>query len=209
MKEKLQEAFIQFINKNNRMPRSINELIEETGILESEFYEVFKSLSELEESIWDDFIEEVLRRIKAETVYHTYSAREKFLAFEYTLLEVIKEYRSFVGKSLNGFQTFDNLSFPQIKSFRKKYKIWAQEVIDEGIESGEVKNRPLLSDKYVDVLWLQVWFNVQYWLKDKSKDFEQTDAAIEKSLNMSCDFFGHTPLDSAFDFAKFLFQKKK
>ncbi|GAB4345599.1 MAG: hypothetical protein OHK0038_25820 [Flammeovirgaceae bacterium] len=209
MKEKLQEAFIQFISKNNRMPRSINELLEDAQVTEDEFRQVFKSLSGLEESIWDDFIEEVLRRIKSEPVYHTYSAREKFLAFEYTLLEVIKDYRKFVNKSINSFQSLDNLSLPQIKTFRKKYKIWAQEVIDEGIESGELKNRPLLSDKYVDVLWLQVWFIIQYWLKDKSKDYEQTDAAIEKSLNMSCDFLGHTPLDSAFDFAKFLFQKKK
>ena len=48
--------------------------------------------------------------------------------------------------------------------------------------------------------------------EDKSEEFEQTDTAIEKSVNLAFDFMAHGVFDSAFDFGKFLFQiaaKKK
>jgi hypothetical protein len=50
------------------------------------------------------------------------------------------------------------------------------------------------------------WF---YVLKDDSKDFEKTDAAIEKSVQLSFELIGKGVLDVAIDFGKFLFQNRK
>ena len=40
----------------------------------------------------------------------------------------------------------------------------------------------------------------------KSKSFEKTDAAIEKSVNLIMELMGKSALDSMFDLGKFLFQ---
>jgi hypothetical protein len=51
-------------------------------------------------------------------------------------------------------------------------------------------------------------FILNFWVKDPSQQFEQTDVAIEKAVNTSFDLIGKTPLDTIFDFAKFLFQNR-
>jgi hypothetical protein len=45
-------------------------------------------------------------------------------------------------------------------------------------------------------------------MKDHSKAFEKTDEAIERSINLSFDMLGKSPLDSALEFGKFLFQNR-
>ena len=56
-------------------------------------------------------------------------------------------------------------------------------------------------------MWTQFLLVHQYWLKDKSKGFEKTDAFIEKSTHLVFDLLGQSALDSALDLAKFIFQK--
>jgi len=49
---------------------------------------------------------------------------------------------------------------------------------------------------------------MNFWKNDDSKSFENTDAAVEKSVNLSLDLIEKGPLDSMLDFAKFLYQNK-
>jgi hypothetical protein len=60
----------------------------------------------------------------------------------------------------------------------------------------------------VEGLWIQTLFILQFWANDDSKEFEKTDAAIEKAVNVAYDLMGKSPLDSMFDFAKFIFQNR-
>ena len=78
----------------------------------------------------------------------------------------------------------------------------------EGKETQEIANRPVISDRYDEALWIQVLFVLKYWLDDNSPRFEKTDAAIEKSVNLAFDLMGKSALDSFLDFAKFLYQNK-
>ena len=49
---------------------------------------------------------------------------------------------------------------------------------------------------------------LDFWVKDKSKGFEQTDAMIEKSVNTSFDLIASSALDTVLDFAKFMYQNR-
>lgn len=206
MKEKLQEAYINYLFRYKKAPHKVSELVKEIGETETTFYQHFDSLTSLESSIWEGFVQKAIEKVEAEEVYATYSAREKLLALEYTLIEVLKPYREFVAYSSRKVSSLEKITFPHLKAFKSGYKNWVRKIVDDGIQSGEFKNRPFITERYVDALWLQLWFVIQFWLKDHSSEYEKTDAAIEKSLNTLCDFLGHTPLDSALDFAKFLFQ---
>jgi len=61
----------------------------------------------------------------------------------------------------------------------------------------------LVTDKYKYLLWWQPVSIVKFWVKDKSKDFEDTDALIEKTVNFSFDLMRSNGMDSFFDLAKF------
>jgi hypothetical protein len=51
-------------------------------------------------------------------------------------------------------------------------------------------------------------FILLFWKEDDSAGFEKTDAAVEKSVNLAFDLIGKGAVDSAIDFAKFLYQNK-
>jgi hypothetical protein len=73
---------------------------------------------------------------------------------------------------------------------------------------GEVATRPVLDKRYPHLFWLHLGFILLFWKQDSSAGFENTDAAIEKSVNLAFDLIGKGAVDSAIDFAKFLYQNK-
>lgn len=88
------------------------------------------------------------------------------------------------------------------------FKEYARDLVMEGKESQEVTPRRFLNERYPDAFWLQLLMILDFWVKDKSKGFENTDAMIEKSVNTSFDLMGSTALDSVLDFAKFMYQNR-
>ena len=52
-------------------------------------------------------------------------------------------------------------------------------------------------------------FLLNFWIKDTSKGFEATDAAIEKSVTLGFKLMGENMLDQVFDFGKFMFQNMR
>jgi hypothetical protein len=52
-------------------------------------------------------------------------------------------------------------------------------------------------------------FVLMFWVKDESAEFEKTDEAIEKSVNLAFDLMGKGVVDNVFEFGKFLFQQAK
>jgi AcrR family transcriptional regulator len=92
--------------------------------------------------------------------------------------------------------------------FKDAFYDFAKDLLAEGRESREVEQRPFLTKRYPDALWLQTLYILDFWVKDVSKGFEQTDTAIEKSVNTAFDLIGRSPLDSVIDLAKFIYQTK-
>jgi hypothetical protein len=76
------------------------------------------------------------------------------------------------------------------------------------METGEVADRKFLNAQYARAVWAQLYWLVQFWIKDDSKEFETTDAAIEKAVNLSLELVRPGPVDSIIDFAKFVFQNR-
>src|SRR5690606_32714841 len=73
-----------------------------------------------------------------------------------------------------------------------------------GLSSGELAERKFISKRYKDALWLQFAFIINFWINDDSKDFEKTDEAIEKGINVTFDLFQHSPIDNLIEYGKFV-----
>ncbi len=136
-----------------------------------------------------------------------FSAREKILAFYFTLLEELKSNRSYVLFQLEHSRKFE-LVPEYIKGFKAEFETFFDSVLNEGKGKGEVANRPILDKRYPQLFWLHLGFILLFWKQDSSAGFEKTDAAIEKSVNLAFDLIGKGAVDSAIDFAKFLYQNK-
>ena len=206
--EQIKEKYIEFVLENGTQPPSIFAFCKKLKIKEKDFYEHFSSFIMLENAIWLSFFEKTISIIENDAAYPEYSVREKILAFYYTLIEVLKENRSYV---LKNFEHLPQPIWKNMQAFtelRIAYQQWIQRLMMEGSESREVENRPYINQHYPKVFWGQMLYLIDFWVKDTSKGFEKTDTAIEKIVNTSFDLLGKSPLDSMLDLGKFLFQNR-
>ncbi|MGM0946761.1 MAG: TetR family transcriptional regulator C-terminal domain-containing protein [Bacteroidota bacterium] len=202
------DGFVNHVLEHGTVPKSIFKFAKDLKMKEGDFYTYYTSFDAIKSAIWVQIFEESVTQIEAQDVYREYSAREKFLGFLFTWIEELKKNRSYL-LSVYGDKPKSMGALPQeIKAFKEKFKDFASEIILEGKETQEIANRPVISDRYDEALWIQVWFVFKYWLEDTSPRFEKTDAAIEKSVNLAFDLMGKSALDSFIDFAKFLYQNK-
>jgi len=205
--DKIRSSYIEFLLTNGKRPASVYKFCLDLGIKEDGFYSYVGSFDGLEKQIWKGFIDKAINRLNADDSFNGFTAREKILAFYYTLLEELKQNRSYILFQL------DNSRKPElvpeyIKGFKAAFESFFESILNEGKGNGEVAKRPVLDKRYPQLFWLHMGFILFFWKDDDSAGFEKTDAAIEKSVNLAFDLIGKGAVDSAIDFAKFLYQNK-
>lgn len=206
LKEKIREAFVDYVLINGHKPDSVYKFVKQLDIEEVEFYKYFSTFEAVEASIWRSYFNNTLETIKSQDVYEGYSSREKILSFYFGLVEHLKSHRSYVTWS---FKNTKKLQFSTpyfLSDFKTMFEEFANDVIQQGIGSSEIIDRKFISDKYKDALWLQLMFVINFWVEDNSTDFERTDEAIEKGLNVTFDLMATSPLDSMIEYGKFLYR---
>jgi len=207
--QKIKKNYRDHFNMTNKPPRSISTFMQDMGEDEEAFKKYYKSFSDLDKEIWKDIAVSTITRVKAEDVYIDYAVREKMLSFLYTLVEEMKPYRAFVNYQFKHKKNGRIGITPKfLDDFKTEFMSFSHEIVNEGLDTTEIINRPFISEKYADALWVEVLFLISFWIRDNSANGESTDAAIEKTSNFAFDLLGQTPLDSAFDLVKFLFQRK-
>lgn len=206
-RERIVEAYKEYVLTRGEEPPSVFQFMKELNMEEEEFYKYFGSFNTVRSFTWKDYVTKTLNTLNKDSSYQEYSVREKLLSFYFTLVEVLKKDRSYVMVSFRGISK-PELTPSFLKHFKTEYMEYVHELIAEGLDSGEIVKRPILSDRYHDALWIQLIFIVNFWLKDETPNFEQTDAAIEKAVNLSIELMGKGPLDMMVDFAKFLYQNR-
>jgi hypothetical protein len=210
MKNQIIEQYIDMYLTQSEAPKNVYVFAKSLNITEQEFYTFFPSIESIEASIFQEWFKEVKQNIESSELFAGYAAREKFLAFYFAWIESLKKHRSFVVAKWKS-QT-KQISVPKTPEFLKPLKddfiSFAQGILNEGMQSNEITERKFLSDKYADSQWLNLVFITNFWVNDHSTNFEKSDEAIEKSVNLAFDLMGQTALDSMLNFGKFLFQNR-
>lgn len=202
------KAYREYVLKEGKQPTSVFAFCQQLGIPEEEFYKHFASFEALERAIWQNFISTTRQKLEVDESYAGFSSREKILAFYFTLAEMLKSDRSFVLHQLKGWKNPGTMP-TFLKGFKASFDEWIKGVVAMGVQSGEIAKRPYLDERYYMLFWLHLMFILQFWSHDESANFEKTDAAIEKSVNLAFDLIGKGILDNAIDFGKFLYQTAK
>lgn len=207
--EFIRKAYIEYVLTNGHRPPSVFLFAKKLKMTEPEFYEYYNSFEQLEGAIWLGFFKQARRQVEAEPVYAQYSVREKLLAFYYTWIEVLKANRSYALVSAERLRRGAlRRPAPALQAFRRAFTDFVTDLLLEGRESREVKQRPFVTDRYPDAFFAQALFLLDFWLRDTSKGFEKTDTAIEKAVNTSFDLIGSSAFDSVLDLAKFMYQNR-
>ncbi|RZJ49031.1 MAG: TetR/AcrR family transcriptional regulator [Flavobacterium sp.] len=206
--QQIRTAYIDYVLSNNEKPKSVYSFAKKLKITEADFYQFYSSFESIEKKIWFELTFETISKIKEQEVWLQYTSREKMLSFFYSYLENLKNDRSFVIYSLRNYQ--GKVATPSIWSGVKPiFENFAEEVIDEGLDTGELAERKFLTKRYKNALWVQFAFIVNFWINDDSDGFEKSDEAIEKGINVTFDLFQHSPIDNLIDYGKFLSRNGK
>ncbi len=206
--DQIQKAYIDFVLTHDEQPKSVYSFVKKLKITEADFYAFYASFESIEKNIWVASLRTTIEEVQKQELWSQYSSREKMLSFFYSYVELLKANRSFVTYSLKSHQKL--LGTPTILSGVKPiFENFAEEVIGEGLENGELSERKFFSKRYKDALWLQFGFILNFWVNDDSDGFEKTDEAIEKGIQVTFDLFQRSPIDNLFDYGKFLVQNGK
>ena len=206
--DKIVTAYINHLLLEGKQPATVYKFCIDLGIGETDFYRHFGSFDGLEQHVWQRFMDRTIFRLKTDPSFAGFSTREKILAFYYTLLEELKTNRSFILLQLGQVKGLESFSPSFLKGFRSAFESFLEDLLNDGKGKGEVASRPYLDKGYPKLFWLHLGFILLFWKDDNSAGFENTDAAIEKSVNLAFDLIGKGAVDSAIDFGKFLYQNK-
>lgn len=205
--EDIQQAYLEFVNNKGKRPGSSRELCGETEIDLELFYQHFKNLVAVEKSLWVRWYDETLEVLESSAEYAQYSAQERLFAFLYTWLETLEPHTNYIKLAPRYFKTY----WPDewiLNDFKKAYLAYTSDLAELAKANEELLNRPVIEKIYLDAFWTQLIFTLNYWVKDESEDKANTDEAIERSVSLAFEWMGRNPLDSVFEFGKFLMKKK-
>ncbi|MEO1450683.1 MAG: TetR family transcriptional regulator C-terminal domain-containing protein, partial [Bacteroidota bacterium] len=203
---RIQEAYIADILATGQRPPSVLVFMESIGLHERDFYVHYGSFSALEQAIFKGWLDETLDTLAKDEVFQNYGTREKWLALLFTWLETLKSVRSVVVfmQAQSEVPFFGPSYLDQTKN---PFKEFAEGLLAEGMERGEVADRFLIKRIYPQWAWAQARYILNFWLADTSKDFEQTDAAVEKLSTFFFDLIEPNAFDSGWDLVKFLWRR--
>jgi hypothetical protein len=204
----IQDAFIKYVLTEGKLPTSVYKFCLDNGWQEGEFYQYFANLETIPAGIWEDWMNDTLQSLRSDENFASFSSREKILTFYFAFAEKLKQNRSYALYTLkHDFKVGTKPAF--LLKTKKPFTNWLQEVMMDGLVKEEIAKRPFLDKRYPDLFWGHYLLFLQYWQKDMSPNLESTDVFIEKSVNLAFDLISKGAVDSAFDFAKFLFQQRR
>jgi AcrR family transcriptional regulator len=208
MKNELIQTYIKHTLEHNQSPGNVYLFAKAAGITEQEFYQHFASLEALEMEIYEQAYVAAFESCAQSEVWANYSAREKTLAVFFALVEQLKSNRSFY-KFLHDRDFKALPKWPKyLTKLHNRFQQDFKDLLNTAIDQQEIAARKFIDNKYADGLWLNLLFIIKYWIEDSTARFENTDAAIEKSVNLAFDLMSKSAIDTALDFTKFLFQRR-
>lgn len=205
--EKIAQGYIEFQLLNGRKPHSVLELTKKLKISEEEFYKHFPTLEKIAQKIPLNALGTAIKRLENDSDFSDFSAREKLLGVFFTLFEELNKQRSYYLFNYTDIQKIGSQA-KDWKPFLSELDLVIDQILSDAKKEDEIKDRPLIGEHYSKGFKLVFTYLFRVWLKDESEGFSTTDAAIEKTVNLSFDMLQSNQLDALIDFGKFAFKTK-
>jgi len=157
---------------------------------------------------WSTLFERTIDTLEQDVNYLQYSAREKMLAFVFTLLQNMNEDCIYFSVQIQQ-QRFPILPNTNLKELKTLFFNYSDTLIFEGTNSGEIQARPLIANYYQQLLWNAIVSILYFWSNDTSEQKENTDVMVEKTIHFTFDLLAPNAIDSGIDLVQHFFKLRK
>jgi hypothetical protein len=197
----IQEAYWKHLLLTGERPKSVYAFMASMEREEAEFYESYTSLEAIESAYWQATVDNTIEVLEKDEDYAAYPADQKLLAFFFTYITHIQGNRSrFVG-----YFPEHCMSKPSsLKWMENSFKAYAKNIVSEGVQQEVFADRKKLLEYYDRFIFMHFIAIIHFYIKDSSKDFQDTDAFIEKSCQFAFQSAAQGVLESGFDFVRFM-----
>ncbi|MGF1482759.1 MAG: TetR/AcrR family transcriptional regulator [Opitutales bacterium] len=196
------DAYVDYVLEEGKEPASVYTFCKKLDLSEADFYKVFPSFKTVENAFWRRLAHEAQASLESDPESASLNARQKVLAYFYSLVEQVNARRSFVLLRFPGFKP------PMVPcgldGLQSQFEDYLTPVLNAAVETEEIAKRGRLNDTYPYLFYQQFLFVLDFCIKDDSHGFERTDALIEKTVNLAFDLIERQALESAFDLFRFL-----
>lgn len=200
------QKYISQLLEEGKVPVSVYAFCKKAEIDEQDFYGHFSSLEHIRDSILAELATDTFDRLRDSEAFRSYSFREQVLAYFFTISESLLAQRSYLLMEFGQFRE-PAQQLKNFREFRKSFMKVAEQLISEGVRSGAIKDLKFQRQVQQEALWVNLVAVFGFWMRDRSSNFEDTDAMIEKSLHLTLDLLEQNTLNKAMDLGRFLFGK--
>ena len=195
------DAYWESLLEHGAPPASVFKFCKEHGITEREFYSEHGSFEAIEADFWKQTVDDTLATLNADKDVELYDSRQLLLAFYYTYFEQALDHRS---RFLLRFPSLKSMGSSSLKGFRHAFKEFAASLMAKARDEDLVTDVKRLNDLQERGLYPQFRFLIDFYVKDNSRGFEDTDALIEKSVRFFFDTARLPAFESTVDLFRFL-----
>lgn len=203
-KDQLSDAYWDYLLEYGHAPPSVFKFCKDHKWQESDFYKHFGTFEAIERKFWQEMTAETITTLHDDQDYQAYDPRQKLLAFYYTYFEKALEERS---RFLLKFPKAMDPSGALLGGMKQEFDTFAEQLVAEAVEADLMPSHKNAIRLFPKALWGQFRFLIDFYRRDSSEGFQDTDALIEKSVRFFFDSAKFPVLDSAFDLARFLFPR--
>jgi hypothetical protein len=202
--EQIADSYWDYTLTEGERPKSVYAFCKQFKLTEGEFHAHYSSFDGLESRYWQSTVDETIAVLTNDKEYLEYPTHQKLLAFYFTFFSHIQNHRS---RFTECFPCLRQMTPSSLKAMRSAFTVWADELVQEGIETDEIADRKKFNELYAKGLFEQLRFLIDYYIKDTSENFQDTDALIEKSVRFFAESARTGVLDSALDLARFMLRR--
>lgn len=208
MKTQIIQGLIQYSLENEKSPANVFQLSKFLTISEQEFYQHFSSIGAAEEAVLTHYWMDAFQTLTSDSTFLGFTLKEKLISIHFGWIEKLLSIRSYLQWKMKDWKN-PMSSLTVLKSLRSQVLSDLESLFKMAQQNNEIPDRKFLDKISNEAVWLNTAFILHFWLNDSSREFEKTDACIEKSIGLTMDLIGRNTLDQAIDFGKFLFQQSK
>ncbi len=204
---KLIDLYMEEVVRLESKPKKIASFAEACNFDAEDFNLYFKNFEELDQAIFKTLFDTAVITLSESPDYISFSKKDKLLSLFYTFFENLSLNRKYVmiivesyGNPLKALTMFSEMK-TSFSNFMESLDI---ETLNLNIKT--IKS--LQKTSITEGAWVQLLLTLKFWMTDDSKDFQNTDIFIEKSINTSVELLNTQSFQNILDLGKFIYTEK-